>query len=211
VQLVLSITVSTFSIDLPTFEVAVSAFPEAQAALRRCKRLLPGNWAAGLVDGMAVAEGLLPAVQARLDVLQGARSGSISWAGVEAGVARISAAARAGLTAMATMPLDQSLCMCDSCGQAGVGVRRCSRCRQAQYCRFKIAACCSSQWVAADCWKPAARPHLALKPPWAGAPSGPGHAVTSARRHTGQGTRGPAAPPAEAGGRRPICRAVARR
>ena len=88
------------------------------------------SWCCPSLDGMAVAEGRLPAVQARLEVLQGARSGSISWAGVEAGVARISAAARAGLTAMAAMRLDQSLCKCDSCGQAGVGVRRCSRCRQ---------------------------------------------------------------------------------
>jgi hypothetical protein len=115
-----------------------------EAAVRRCKLLLPEEWAGGLERTSALRH-LLPRAHEQLQLLrQGSESDSTSGSGRSRGrgtrAALLSTAetqSRAVEEAAPALRLGHPS-QCDGCGQRAVGLRRCSRCKQAQYCRCVV-------------------------------------------------------------------------
>ena len=113
----------------------------AEAALRRCKRLLPEVWVRQLEGQMAVARPLLPGAHRQLQLLQQQASGSSPAARTALLASEASQAAVFSEQVAALRPLGRGIDLahatdCDGCGQRAVGRRRCARCKRAQYCRY---------------------------------------------------------------------------
>ena len=121
---------------------AVAAFEQAaEAALRRCKRLLPEQWVRPLEYDEQVARCLLPGAHEQLQLWQGQPHGAgpaVSAALQASGDAQ----AEASSQQVDTSGFDAAHATdCDGCGQAAVGLRRCARCKKAQYCRLGQRCC----------------------------------------------------------------------
>lgn len=142
-----------------TLAAAVAAFERVtDAAVRRCKSLLPDTWVQPATRHMAAAKSLLPGAHEQLQLLLQRLASSRSAAATAA--VRASGAAQLALYNKEVAAIgahrfsDKGCTECDGCGQPAVGLRRCARCAKAQYCR------CG--WVCSGC-RPAL--HLGL-PAW---------------------------------------------
>ena len=135
---------SLVSADLPpaTLQAVVVAAQQADAALGRCRLLLPHSWANALLSDMAMCGDVLPEVHARLASLRAQDRGDVAAA---------AAADRLGDETMAAIDAtaDQRLAtlragrICAGCGQRAAGLCACSRCRAAFYCSL---ACQRQHW-----------------------------------------------------------------
>lgn len=114
-----------------TAQEVVTAFQQAEPALRRCKRLLPQRWVAGLEVSVSNAQQGCIILQAQLQQPGSSRA-------VVVAAASAAARARARLVQEADSPDDRvdRLLYCSGCGKAAVGLRRCSACHSARYCRW---------------------------------------------------------------------------
>ena len=179
-----------------TLAAALAAFEQMpEAALHRCRRLLPADWVRTLERQVEQARPLVPGAQMQLRLLQ-QQAGGVAGAtqALRASVAAQTAAAKeaaGGDRNQFVHALD-----CDNCGQRAVGLRRCARCKRAQYCRWvrgRLPASSNAGWLrllgAPIWWVCLPTPRCALSPfaPAAG----------SARWRTGLPTS-VSAPPSEA-------------
>jgi hypothetical protein len=131
---------------------STAAFEQtAEAALRRCRRLLPEVWVQGMIVELDMARSVLPGAREQLQLLQQqqqARRRGPAVTGSEAllvSAAAQVAALREQAKSVGPRRFDNGeLTNCDGCGQEAVGLRRCARCKKAQYCRYGYAvASCS--------------------------------------------------------------------
>jgi hypothetical protein len=124
---------------------ALAAFEQtAEAALRRCKRLLPEEWVRHLERQAERARTLVPGAREQLRLLQQQASGTAAarealGTSVAAQVAAVGTREQSVGGQHRQFPHDID---CDGCGKPAVGLRRCSRCQPAQYCR--CARMCSN-------------------------------------------------------------------
>lgn len=130
--------------DLPpaTLQAVVEAARQAEAALARCRRLLPHPWVNALQSNIANCRSALPAVHARLASLRAQERGDVAAA---AAADRLGGETIAALDATAEQRFAslQAANICAGCGQRAVGLRACSRCRAAYYCSV---ACQRRAW-----------------------------------------------------------------
>ena len=134
------------------FAAAVELYEqEAEPALRRCRRLLPEAWVAMLQQRMQVTQKLLPGAHKQLRLLQLLQPGSTSASASASGEAFMAlllsvdsqqVLARQQMVPAGAVERMQGQVACDSCGKQAVGLRRCARCRQAQYCRCAVVLPC---------------------------------------------------------------------
>ena len=140
-----------------TLRAAKAAFEQSEGARRRLKRLLPEAWMQSLDQMVAVASAMLVLAQ-RTGRSSGQQQGSSPGAGsgnTAAGGSSSGRDAASGSSAgrgAGAMPdinatieayagLGRSLmsmsqhCVCSGCGKTAVGLRRCSGCHTASYCR----------------------------------------------------------------------------
>lgn len=140
-----------------TLRAAKAAFEQSEGARRRLKRLLPEAWMQSLDQMVAVASAMLVLAQ-RTSRSSGQQQGSSPGAGsgnTAAGGSSSGRDAASGSSAgrgAGAMPdinatieayagLGRSLmsmsqhCVCSGCGKTAVGLRRCSGCHTASYCR----------------------------------------------------------------------------
>ena len=137
---------------------AVAAFEQtAEAALRRCKRLLPE------VD-VERARPLLPGAHEQLQLWQqqaSSRRCASSAASQASGSAQRAAARQQPDRTRRDLDA-RHITDCDSCGQPAVGLRRCGRCKKAQYCRCVVqldgGPAAGRWWLVADVCLPACPP-----------------------------------------------------
>ena len=116
---------------------ALAAFEAAQPSLRACKRLLPAAWVDPLESTRRSTQTAVPLVQAKL---RGGGAGDVEQEALAAAQAAAdvqSRCDRAGLRAS----------LCAGCGRTALGLRACSRCKQARYCRLVQGSV--GCWVAA--------------------------------------------------------------
>ena len=122
---------------------AAAADSRRQAPLRRCQRLLPALWVQRLENWLAPAMPFVAVVQQHLASLQsnggggGSGSGGTSVGGGsthEQTMQAVCAAAGRAVCALRAVRPERDL-KCSGCGKPAVGLRRCSRCKMAQYCR----------------------------------------------------------------------------
>ena len=116
---------------LQEVQAAIEAIQQAEAALARCKRLLPHPWVNMLHVSMALYRSVLPAAHAQLNRLQAEQRGDRQAA------AAASTQFDATLSALDSSASEQSARIkaflhCASCGQRAVGLRACARCRAVQ-------------------------------------------------------------------------------
>ena len=122
----------------------------AEPALRRCKRLLPESWVLILQQRVALSRSLLPGAHNQLRLLQqaGNSSSSSSRAAKRAVLATVTSQQPVlrEQSAPAAMDRLRGRVSCDGCGRQAVGLRRCARCKQAQYCwcAMPLPRMCSS-------------------------------------------------------------------
>jgi hypothetical protein len=116
----------------------------AETALRCCKRLLPAAWVMPLGHDEQMARHLLHRVQGQLQLLRQASSRGRGDIVREARTAVLASAAAQRAAAAneherISVQGDLGLCpaalVCNGCGELAAGLRRCARCKQAQYCR----------------------------------------------------------------------------
>jgi hypothetical protein len=114
----------------------------AGTALPRCKRLLPAAWVFPLGNDAQVLKALLPRAHEQLQLLRQASSsrgnvGRETCMAVLASAAAQRAAVKHGQEGLwKDRDLGPSILLeCNGCGELAVGLRRCARCKQAQYCR----------------------------------------------------------------------------
>jgi len=137
------------AIVLPPVELeqAMAWLGEAEAALRRCKKLLPDQWVRPLQHIVSLAQSEQPVVEAHLRMLR-----LVSEAAPMPGSSgeqreplqgpnmfrRLMEAMdnvhQAHESARQQVP-QPSHTVCDCCERLSVGVQRCGRCRRAYYCR----------------------------------------------------------------------------
>jgi hypothetical protein len=121
------------------FAAALNAFEQtAEAALRRCTRLLPVGWVVILEQQVRQGAPLLPGAHNQLRLL--ARAGNNPRASQAASRAVLASAVAQlailnELAATNEPNRHDGFVGCDGWGQRAVGVRRCARFKQAQYCR----------------------------------------------------------------------------
>ena len=116
-----------------------AALREAEAAVPRCRRVLPQRW-------VSVLESCLPIFR---DMLQAARLRSATFQAVRSGDPQAIASAnrhwQANLQAFAST-VEQKKAqvaaadVCTGCGKHAVGLRACARCRAARYCSRECQA-----------------------------------------------------------------------
>ena len=112
-------------------EAAVEAGQQALSALRRCRRLLPDPWLNGFDAALSARQPQVACAERQLQLLR--RTGNpVAAANSLRGVAE---QALASCDVSRQIADSGSGMMCDGCGEAALGVRRCSRCKQARYCR----------------------------------------------------------------------------
>jgi hypothetical protein len=122
-----------------TFGAALAAYEQtAEAGMRRCKRLLPQAWAGQLELEMKLARPFLPRAAEQLLLLQqvgGSRGNSRATTAAVLQSAVVQRAA--GIQQIGPVMVDwlDHYSDCGGCGKRAMGLRRCARCRQAQYCR----------------------------------------------------------------------------
>ena len=124
------------------FAAALAAFEQAaEPALRRCKRLLPEAWVQRLKELVGHSNALVPGAHSQVQLLQ-QRASEAAGASDAAGASRAlqSSVAAQAAAFEAQREASGGRCFphaidCDGCGERAVGLRRCSRCKQAQYCR----------------------------------------------------------------------------
>ena len=125
---------------------AVAAFEAAEAALRRCKRLLPAVWERHLAKRVRLVAAFLPDAREQLPLLQQARAGgpaaTLATALLQASVAAQGQVFREQVEALGPRR-EAGFTQCDGCGRSAVGLRRCGRCQSVHYCRCE--ACCTEQ------------------------------------------------------------------
>ena len=128
-------------ISCSSTQAALAAFQEAlQAPLRCCQRLLPALWVQRLQKWLAPAMPFVAVVEQHLASLQsndgGGRDGtSVGGSSThEQTMQAVCAAAEQAGCALRAVRHERDL-ECSGCGQPAVGLRRCSRCKMAQYCR----------------------------------------------------------------------------
>ncbi len=114
-------------------QAAVQRLEGIDAALARCKRLLPQPWVIMLQSGIAMARDMLPLVHARLASLLARESGDPAAAAAARSLAdqTLRAASAAVSEGTACVMPDYT---CAGCGKRAVGLRACARCRAAYYC-----------------------------------------------------------------------------
>lgn len=119
----------TGTVDLPPPLLArvAYAFQQAQAAFRRCSRLLPDGWLTAERAGFQLGQTLLPSVLARAQL---GRKSSRSVA-AHAEFKRTLGQMRGELNTHLE---------CPGCGEQAVALRACSRCRTARYCSRECQA-----------------------------------------------------------------------
>ena len=117
------------SLSREAMEAAISAFQHAEPALQRCRRLLPDFWIRRLECFVREAAAALPGAEAQL---RGRRA--MDAATAAALQRQVEQARQEQMERVRS--IDLSHCnRCDGCGRLALGLRRCSRCKQAQYCR----------------------------------------------------------------------------
>lgn len=125
-----------------------------EAALRRCKRLLPDRWVLPLGLMVKGAGSLLAGTREQLQ----RASDSSSAAGLAA-IARLGIVKGATAEDAVERRAAEDLFACDGCGKRAVGMRRCARCQRAQYCRCVSSPLANSALAAVGL--PACLPALA--------------------------------------------------
>ena len=111
-------------------EAATAAFEGADAALSRCRRLLPEPWLQRVAMAVGNAGPLLAAARALPQHPGGDSNSGGGGGGGGGGGSRAQPAPQPSHAAAV-----HRFSTCDCCGQRAVGLRRCSGCRHAQYCR----------------------------------------------------------------------------
>ena len=121
-----------------TLAAALAAFEQTvEAAVRRCKLLLPEQWVQPLQGQLELVTPLLPKAREQLWLLQDQAGMSSS--------PTAHAALQASRGAQWAILYEQAESMgrrldprvgCDGCGREAEGLRRCSRCQRAHYCRW---------------------------------------------------------------------------
>ena len=131
-------TRSPHGVGHSTFAAALELFKQAaEPALRRCKRLLPERWTVVLEQQVATVKALLPGAHKQVRLLeQAGRSGNNSPAAGAAVLASVAAQEAVATEQAASTAEDrwQGRLICDGCGERALGLRRCARCKQTQYC-----------------------------------------------------------------------------
>ena len=116
----------------------------AEAALCRCRGLLPEQWVVALKQNLATSKALLPGAHNQLRLLQQAGSTRGSKAAASRALLASAQAQKAVVEEVQAAPAVQSRLnarvICDGCAQVAVGLRRCSRCKRAFYCRSVLLA-----------------------------------------------------------------------
>lgn len=158
-------------------KAAVAALPAAQQALRRCKRVLPNSWVAGL-------EAQLPYAAVQCAALKRALAGASAEA---AAMLRAPAAQQAVENIAPTM---SALEHCSCCQLRAIGLRLCARCKATRYCRCAGGLA----WGPGPAWSSVGlESHSGPCTPHSSSPCAAPCAARSARRSIGRSTRPPAA------------------
>ena len=123
-------------------EAAVAAFRLAQPALKRCKPLIPERWARAVEGLLPQAAAVLPLEETKLRLLQAGGDSSATGATLQA-AAQAAHTAQVALLPTAIRAHDVG---CHGCGKGAIGLRRCGRCLQAQYCR-RVAPGHGGEWA----------------------------------------------------------------
>ena len=122
-----------------TLAAALAAFEgAAEAALRRCRRVLPADWLQHLERQVEQAGTIVTGARDQLCLLQQQASG-VAGASEALGASVAAQAAAANAQQESTGGDSRQIphaTACDGCGQLAVGLRRCGRCMRAQYCRW---------------------------------------------------------------------------
>jgi hypothetical protein len=148
-------TSSPWKLGHSCFAAALAAYEErAEASLRKCKNLLPEGWLQLLTRVMESGRLMLPRAReqlqqlAQLERAQRSSGSSRAWMTAAQSLRDTSDAQRAAVLAQVesfgpSFPMEPAT-DCDGCARRAVGLRRCSRCKKAQYCRWEgAAACCT--------------------------------------------------------------------
>ena len=128
---------------LDEVEAAAAAFQLAEAALARCKRLLPQPWVSSLQRGMATYRNVLPAVNAQLAGLHAEQSADQSAVASAAHRFDTMLTSACDWISEQATQTDASL-DCAGCGRTAVGLRACARCRAVRYCSRE---CQAAHWL----------------------------------------------------------------
>lgn len=140
-------------------EAALAAAEQAQAALQRCKSMLPESWVCIVETGLRQsAPMMVQNVQAALAYHQHMASAASLEDLQQAEALREAATSMAARTMMHP-PADTNLLLCAGCQQQAVGLRKCSICGRALYCRCGFRDGC--------CMQPRGVPVHLLNPPCA--------------------------------------------
>ena len=132
---------------------ALAAFEQtAEAALRRCKRLLPEQWVQDLRCRFQLARPMLAGARDQLPLLLQQQASSSSSSAASSALLASAAAQKAAVGEhAASLGPTVYTTECSGCGQEAVGLRRCSRCKKAQYCRC-VAPCALQQCLQHLCY-----------------------------------------------------------
>lgn len=118
-----AVSMGTSFVSGSMIRAALEAHQQAELALCRCKHVLPKLW----IDVLQIADNE-PRIRHLQAALQGQHPPPLT-----------PTAARM----QRTFERVERAAACDGCGQSAVGLRRCARCRQAQYCS---AECQRQHW-----------------------------------------------------------------
>lgn len=139
-----SVLSDTRYIAVDFLQLLVEVGEAAGPAVRRCKPVLPHAWV-HVIEGVEhLSQPTLAALQAELRVHKEQASGS-SAAQVAAAKAALRSSIDAAVEAVVREHATSSnaTVLCSGCGQYAVGLRRCGRCKAAQYCS---EACHRAHW-----------------------------------------------------------------
>jgi hypothetical protein len=137
-----------FQLNAATLEAALETMQHLEPALQRCRRLLPTMWAKH-IEAMAVAaQGCAARIQKHLQDWQLLQQllATQSLQPLSSGAARAAEyTADADPEQTIQRFLEQRSCNCHGCGNEALGLRKCGRCKQAQYCRYVApCSCCTA-------------------------------------------------------------------
>ena len=117
-----------------TLEATLAAAQQMPAALQRCRGLLPEAWAEKAKALVQMSSAQAAIVSQHLQRLQ---QDSTDDAGSSRAAAnQATEAAVSQFCQILDTSTEQLGCKCHGCGREAVGLRKCSRCKQAQYCRY---------------------------------------------------------------------------
>ena len=133
--MMLAATEAAFTNPNPaTLEAALAVVPHLEPALQRCRRLLPEHWVRHVELQVQATQKHAAMVQGGVQSLQQTRGSTAGGRAAGGGAAESSAGAQVLQSYEAI--LEQRSCRCHGCGMPALGLRKCSRCKQAQYCRY---------------------------------------------------------------------------